>query len=333
MRPAARLIVDGRDISTEVFGPNGILVSLSITDEAGVKSDTLELEIDNRESFKAPPKGAEIQAWLGYEPQPTYMGRFKVDEWEKRGPAKTLRVTARAAELTTEIRAAKTRDWDDKTVGEIVQKIAKDHGLTASVSGSLASIKVKHIDQQNESDLGFLSRLAKRVGATFKLADGKVLFAEKGSSSLPSGGEKTALRLTPAMVGDWSASSAERGSYKSVICLYVDHAKGARKRVTEGSGKPCHRDRRLYATEVEARAAAKAQLGDLTRGKVSFQTTGPGMPDVFAEGLVSAEDFDPDVDGEYLIKSVQHSFDSSGFTTSLSMETKGSGGTEATSDE
>lgn len=327
--PAARLTINGRDVSTSIFGDlanggaGGVLVSLTVTDEAGTKSDTLELEIDDREGFKAPPKGAEIQAWLGYEPTPVYMGRFKVDEWTKRGPVRTLRVSAKAAEMTSEIRAAKSRSFDGKTVGEIATQIAGENGLQATVAPSIASQTIPHIDQQNESDLGFLSRLAGRAGAVFKLADGKVLFSERGSGQLASGNEKPTIGLTPPMVSDWDATSADRGEYGAVACSYMDHDQGKRVTVTEGSGKPKHRDRRLYGSKEEAEAAAKAQLGDLTRGKVSFSTNGPGLPSVFAEAKIDAQGFDADVDGEFLIKSVNHTLDSGGYRTSIQMERGG----------
>lgn len=320
MKPAARLILDGRDISTEVFGPTGVLVSLSITDETGNKSDTLELVIDDREYFKAPPKGAEVQVWLGYEPAPTYMGRFKVDEWSKSAMPRQLRVSAKGADMTSAIRAAKSRSFDGKTVQQITAQVAGDHGLTPIVDPRIGSISLEHIDQQNESDLSFLTRVAKRVGASFKLADGKAVIAARGGSSLPSGGEKTPIVLTPEMVSSWEATSGERGGYDAVVCTYIDHAKGERVSVTAGSGETKHRDRRVYRSEAEAKAAAEAQLGDSKRGKISMTASGPGLPDVFAEGKAQVQDFDPDVDGEYRIRSVTHTLDSSGYRTDLSLE-------------
>lgn len=321
MRPAARILINGEDISTEMFGENAVLVSMTINDEAGTKADTLEIELDDREGFKAPPKNAEIQVWLGYEPQPTYMGRYKVDEWMKAGPERRLTISAKSAEMTGTIRAAKSRGWDDKTVGEIVREVAEANGLQAIVDESLAVLAISHIDQQNESDLAFLTRLAGRVGGVFKLSDGKVLFAARGSSVLPSGDDKPIIELVPAMVSDWDCTSAQRGDYGAVICTYMDHAAGRRVSVEEGGGTPRHRDRRVYASEAEARASARAQMGDLKRGKKTFASRGPGLPVVFAEARLQAEGFDPDVDGEYLIKSVSHSLSSGGYTTSISAET------------
>lgn len=325
MTPTARISLDGKDITTRLLGggSNCILESLTITDEAGIKSDSLELVIDNRENFPAPPKGAMIQVWLGYEPEPVYMGKYRVDEWSKSGKPNVLRVSAKAAELTTAIKGTKTRSWHDKTVKQIVTKIAGEHGLGTAIDQAIGARQVEHIDQQTESDMGFLTRLAGRNGATFKLADGKIIFAAKGSKTLPGGGTKSEVVLKPADVSTWSVTSSERGGHKSVVCSYQDHAANKRVSVTAGDGKPAHRDKKLYRTKSEAEAAAKAKLGELTRGKKEGQVDGPGNPAIFAEGVVRLEGFDPDCDGSFFAKSVTHSFSGSGaYTTSITLETE-----------
>lgn len=323
MRPAARITLDGKDITTRLLGgPNAVLESLSITDEAGVKSDALELSIDNRDGFSAPPVGSTIQVWLGYEPAPAYMGKYRVDEWTKSGPPRLLKVSAKSAELTTEIKGHKTRSWHDTTVKAIVAKIAGEHGLGNSIDAKVGATAIEHIDQHAESDMAFLTRLASRHGATFKLADGKVIFARKGAKTLPSGGAKGAITLRPADVSSWSVNQSERSGHKSVICYWHDHAKNKRVAVTAGSGKPAFRDKKVYRTAAEAQAAASGKLGELTRGKRAGQVDMPGKPDIFAEGVVTLQGFDRDADGSFFAKTVTHSFSSSGYTTSVSLETE-----------
>lgn len=320
--PTARIVIDGTDITARLIDKsrNKILVSIRVTDEAGIKSDAVELTIDNREGFPAPPKDAVIEVWLGYEPAPVYMGKFRVDEWTKSGPPNILTVSAKAAELTKEIKGKKTRSWNDTTIGAIVQKIAGEHGLDHAIDPALAGRAVEHIDQQTESDLAFLSRLAKRNGALFKLADGKVLFVKKGSKTNPSGKTKPARTVRPVEVSSWSMTESERGEHKAVKCSWVDHKAGKRKTVTAGSGKPVHRDKRTYRTEAEAKAAAQAQLGDLKRGKRDGSLEMMGNPDFCAEMDVTLAGFDPDVDGTYSAKSVSHDFSASGYTMSVSLE-------------
>lgn len=324
MRPTARISIDGKDITTRLLGggENCLLESLTITDEPGVKSDSLELTIDNRDGFTVPKKGSIIQVWLGYEPEPVYMGKYRVDEWSKSGPPKVLRVSAKSAELTTAIKGTKTRSWHDKTVKQIVSQIAGEHSLGTAIDQEIGARQIEHIDQQTESDIAFLTRLASRNGATFKLADGKVIFAKKGSKTLPSGGSKPEVVLKPEQVSTWSVTESERGGHKSVICFYQDHAKNKRVSVKAGNGKPAHRDKKVYRTKSEAEAAAKGKLGELTRGRREGQIEMPGNTELFADGVVKLQGFDPDCDGTFFAKTVTHSFSGGGFTTSLSLETE-----------
>jgi phage protein D len=227
----------------------------------------------------------------------------------------------KSAELTTAIKETKVKSFHGKTLGDIVREIAGKHGLGVSIDKDLASRHVEHIDQQNESDVAFLTRLASRNGATFKVANGKAIFTKKGSKTLPSGAAKPAVTVKPEQVSSWSVTQSERGGHKSVIAYWNDHKAGKRKKATSGSGKPAHRMRHVYATEAEAKAAAAGKLGELNRGKRSGQIDLPGNPAFFAEGAVTLQGFDPDCDGGFFAKTVTHTFSSSGFTTSVSLET------------
>jgi hypothetical protein len=237
-------------------------------------------------------------------------------------------VSAKAAELTTAIKGQKTRSHHDTTVGAIVRKIAGEHGLGVSIDSSIASRAVPHMDQQTESDLNFLSRLAKRNGAVFKLADGKVLFAKKGAKTLPSGKGKPSITLKPADVATWSVTESERGGVKCVVAHWHDHKAGKRKSAKAGDGKPAHRLKTVYPTEAEAKAAADAALADLRKGKRDGSINMAGNPDLFAEADVILSGFDKDADGTYSAKSVTHTFSDGGYTTDVSLEVGGDGSSE-----
>ncbi|AKM11680.1 hypothetical protein AB433_08685 [Croceicoccus naphthovorans] len=316
------MVANGQDITKLLIGSaeQSILVSLRINDEAGLKSDTMELTVDNREPFDIPPIGSLVEVWLGYEPSPVPMGKFRLDHWELSGPPSILTLTAASAELTTEIKGQKTRSWHDTTLGQIASKIAGEHSLGLSIAPDLASREVEHIDQQTESDLNFLSRLAKRNGAVFKLADGKILLAEKGSDLHPSGTQKLETKITPSDVVSWRIEESERGQNGSVKCQWVDHEAGKRKTVTAGSGSPVQRDKRLYRTEAEAGAAARALLGDLQRGKRSGSIEMAGNPALYAGCILGLSGFHAAVDGQQSVSSVTHELRSSGYTTSASFE-------------
>jgi len=325
MTPAAIVEINGRDRDREWFER---LLSLTITDEAGIMADTCEVVLDARPGpdggVSAPPIGAVMRIWLGYQPAPRLMGSFRVRSWTKAGPLRTISIQADAADLTGDIRKPKLRSHHEQTIGQITDRIAAEHGLSAVVDAELAGRLIEHIDQQTESDVAFLTRLAKRHGATFKLGDGKILFAAKGSRTVPSGAEKTPITIRPDDVSTWQATCESRGGYGSASASYRDHTTGKRVSVKAGAGEPQHRDRRLYGSKAEAEAAAAANLGDLARGKMTVTLDGAGMPELFAEALVRLEGFDPDVDGEFIAKSVSHTFDGrGGFTTSTTLEATG----------
>lgn len=195
------------------------------------------------------------------------------------------------------------------------------------IAPEIAALVIEHIDQQNESDLAFLQRLATRSGAVFKVTDGSLVLMKKGSKTLPSGKANVSTTIRPADVASWEWESGGRTDYKAVACTYRDDATGERK--TAVAGDPAstskHRDRRLYGSKAEAEVAAKAQLDDCARGKVSARIeTSFGRPEIFAECEVVLEGFDDEVDGAYRVKSVRHTLDGAGLRSSITLEIGGS---------
>lgn len=347
MTPAARIDLDGIDITANLipapFGlplegggrviaglsfdqNNAPLLSLTVTDNEGTKSDSCEIEIDNRSQIPAPKKGSKFKVWLGYaETGLVYMGTFLVDEWRKSGRPRKMIVSAKAAGATTEAKSPRSRSYHEKTVGEIVDQVAGRQKLTAQVHPELRDMKIGHIDQSSESDINFLTRLAKRVGGNFKLADEKIIFNKAGSGKLPSGSDAPVFTLIEVGQSDWDATGSERGSYQSASAAWVDSKTGKRETVLKGEGTPRYRDRRVYKTEAEAQRAAEAQLDGLKRGKISFSTNLPGRPEMFAGARANVVDHDPDVDGVFVIKTATHTLDSGGLKTALSCESANGG--------
>ncbi|WP_316228729.1 phage late control D family protein [Bradyrhizobium sp. SZCCHNR1045] len=348
MTPAARIVLDGKDITANLIpapfglplegggrviaaglGSNCPLISLTIQDHEAKKSDSCELELDNREYIPSPGKGSKLEVWLGFvETGVNYMGLYQIDSWTKKGRPKIMTVSAKAAGLTTEIKAPKSRSYHEKSVEEIVQYIAGRNGLRAIVAGELGSLKPGHLDQSNESDLNFLTRLAGRIGGNFKLANGTVIMNKAGSGLLPGGGAAPTFVLTETGQTEWDCTGSTRGDYNSVEAAWHNVKKGEREWVQASGGGgsgPKHRVRKLFKTKEEAEAQAKATKGALARGKKIFGAGFPGRTEMFAGAGIAATGFDPDCDGSYTIKSATHTLNSSGLKTRISCETAGEG--------
>jgi phage protein D len=325
MKPAFRVQVNGTDITAKLTDR---LVELNITDEAGIKSDRLELTVDDRDhALPVPPADATIEVWLGYAGQPlSYMGRFTFDEVEFKGRPKTMSVRAKAADLTNAFRRPRTRSWDDVTLGAIVGEIAGEHRMQPRVAASLASIRLEHVDQTEESDAAFLTRLAAENGATARPADGALLFLRRGEGRSASGVTLASIRLQPEDLNDWSLVMSERGNYRAVTAYHEDRDTGERVPVTAGeadAADEAYQLRMPHRTASEAERAAAARLAEFGRGKASLALSMPGRPAIFAEVTLELAGFRDPLNGLWLVTRAEHALSRTGYVTKVTSEVGG----------
>ncbi len=96
MKPIFKILANKKDISDLL---ENRLLSLQISDEIGFASDSISLELDDRENiFEILECGAELEVFLGYDKDELYsMGKFIADEVEIAGKPNTLMITGRSA--------------------------------------------------------------------------------------------------------------------------------------------------------------------------------------------------------------------------------------------
>ncbi|HEI8945140.1 phage late control D family protein [Citrobacter freundii] len=184
--PAYMLTLDGEDI-TQNFSDR--LIGLTMTDNRGFEADQLDIALDDTDGLvELPPRGASLTLWLGWQGSALVnKGSFTVDEIEHRGAPDTLTIRGRSADFRGSLNSRREQSWHDTTLGVIVETIAQRNKLTASVADALKAIAIPHIDQTQESDAAFLSRLAERNGASVSVKVGKLLFLKAGSAMTASG--------------------------------------------------------------------------------------------------------------------------------------------------
>lgn len=184
--PAYMLTLDGEDI-TQNFSDR--LIGLTMTDNRGFEADQLDIALDDTDGLvELPPRGASLTLWLGWQGSALVnKGSFTVDEIEHRGAPDTLTIRGRSADFRGSLNSRREQSWHDTTLGVIVETIAQRNKLTASVADALKTIAIPHIDQTQESDAAFLSRLAERNGASVSVKAGKLLFLKAGSAMTASG--------------------------------------------------------------------------------------------------------------------------------------------------
>jgi phage protein D len=325
LTPTYLIFADGINVTA---GFNGRLLDIKIKDEAGLESDTLSITVDDRNGELALPRdGAVMGVSLGYEETGVYfMGAFTVDDVTSKGgdSGQTIAITARAVDTRKALKEKRDKHYDDKTLGDILQEEAGEHGLQAVVSDELASFKYDYLPKRGQSLLHFGTQLALRHDATFKIAGGKLIFAKRGAGLSVSGLGLPVVPVTrPGNLIDWSIKpKIGRPRYgKGKACWYDrEKAKRVIEDVASGNG-PDFVIGSLHQNKSEAKAAAGSKKSDLDRKKAGGSFTIVGNPFVVAETMVIAAGCREGVDGEWLAKSVEHSYTDSGYVTKITVET------------
>lgn len=323
MRPIWRLEADGADITAACADR---LLNLTVTDEAGITSDTISISLDNRDlAIALPRKGATLRLWLGYEGgNLVAMGRYVVDEIERSGPPHVLSIKGKAADMRAELKTRKTRGWQNIALGDLVRTIAAEHGLAPVVSADLAGIVLPSIAQTNESDPNLLTRLARDYDAVAKPVDGRLIFVPRGEARTASGRPMATIAVSAADLNDYRVVMADRGQYAVARARWHNAATGQLVDVDIGDGGdgPVYTLPRRYPDADQARAAARAKLDAVTRGAATFSgTVHPGRPELAAETMLQVSGLGAGVDGAWVVTSARHSLDKgSGYTTEVEAE-------------
>ena len=346
MKPAFSIVSNGSDITSKL---SDRLLSLKVTDEAGNKSDTCEITMDDRgENLELPEVGRELAVSIGYGDELQYMGMYVVDEISLSYPPATIKVRAKAMSLSPGLKTPKTRAWDNQTVAQIVMSIAMENGLVPVVSPEYSSRLVEHMDQTEESDAHFLTRLANIHSAMVKPANKYLIF--KALTDIPN----LTVSIDRKDCFTFKGTIKDRGSYQQVKTRYLDKDTGEEKTVTvpiEGGGSfggfdfffgflgiappiggggsqgtetgSVYRDKRVYPSKEEAEWAAKSIGEKITSGLATVDVTMMGRPDVFAEHPVTFSGFRNFTDEQLIVNSVTHTIGNNGYQTKITASNGG----------
>lgn len=315
------LVVNGRDVSQTV---RPLLMRLQLRESRGEEADQLDITLDDSTGNLAlPPVGATIDLQLGYlHTGMVDKGSFTVDEIEHSGTPDVVALRCRSAELRSTLRQRASKSWHGTTLGQIVRDIAAKNKLLVNVDESLAAKRVQHIDQTNESDVHFLTRLGRQHDAVATVKKGRLVFLHIGSTKNSSGKELEAIVLTRADGDCHRYHCAARDSYTGVRANWQDARAAEKKAAIAGTEDNLKTLRDSYATEADARAAAQAELGRIERGAATLEITlAIGQPALMVQTPVNVRGWKPEIDGtDWLCKSVEHSLDDNGLTTRMEME-------------
>ncbi|MEI9428747.1 phage late control D family protein [Mesorhizobium sp. Cs1299R1N3] len=329
MTPLIEITVDGKPVSGLFMSR---LISVTVSDKEGTRSDTISLKLDDSNPFaEIPRRGAKISVAMGYvESGAQSLGDFVVDEVDLECLPYALSITGKAADMRETLKEHKNRHWDDKTVKDIVGEIAGDHGLSPAVADDVGAHSYKWFGQVDESDMSVLDRLATRHDGLFTVKQGRLIFAKKGAGKSASGKAVGDFVLTPDKIvqGTCKISISDRGSFGKVVGYYQDKDDAERKEVeveSDVSDSPAvYRLREAFSSEEEAKKAAKSKSNNLSRGGITTAVTAIGDNSIRAGGVYSYSGVRPGVDGiPWIIETAEHSFSKTdGYKTAIQGKVK-----------
>lgn len=215
MKPFASIIgTGGVDL---MGGLSDRLLSIEVTDEAEEKSDRVTIELDDRARWSdggmaaLPAIGMVVSIVMGYrDGAAASRGSYLIDDIEVSSPPRTLRISGRSAKMPNSFRTPRVQSYHQQTLGEIAEEVAGRNGYSAVVDSALAGIVVRHIDQHNESDMAFVSRLAAQHDGVGRPVDGKLVLAKRGTGKAISGAPLPTIMLRESDCETWSFKYSAR---------------------------------------------------------------------------------------------------------------------------
>lgn len=357
IQPDFLLTVNAKDITANI---RDRLISLTLTDNRGFDADQLDLELDDADGQLAMPvRGAVVKLYLGWKGQALIgKGEFTVDEVEHHGAPDTMVIRARSVDFRGTLNSRREVSYHDTTLGKVVTQIAERNSLKPMLADGFAALPVAHIDQTQETDTKFLTRLASLYGAVAAIKAGRLLFLRPGSGVTASGKPIPQLTITRQDGDRHTFSIADRGAYTGVTASWL-HTKDPKPKKVKVKRVPNEKHLRarehpaakkkkaaaktpeapegdylagtednvfalttVYATKATAMRAAKAKWDKLQRGVAEFSLTlAMGRADLFPETPVRVSGFKAVIDAQpWLISKVTHSLNGSGYTTALDFE-------------
>ena len=328
--PAFTVETGGGDVTSAVADR---LVELRITLTSDRASDTLELELEDAGGdLLAPSAERELRVSLGYRDSGLApMGVYYHDESERQLVPRRLTIRATAADFRrlSTLKAPRRRSWDDISLADLVDTIAREHGYTGRVAPALGNTVIAHIDQTAESDLHLLRRLARQYDATAKAAGGYLIFAPRGRGR--SAGTDQALPVLEYAPGGRGADAAEalsarhtargRPRYGAVLASYQDVGTAELVHVRVGTGAPVYSIREPLPDRPQAVAAATARLSRFARQVEELEMSVPGNPALVSEAVLSLRGWPDSAGSRWTVLRAAHTLSKArGYVTDITAE-------------
>lgn len=292
-----------------IDGANLLVQSLRHTDHEKDQPDTLSLQLAPN---CTPPKfGTKLELFLGWD-KLTFMGAFYVSAL-KENYKKSFSLDATSLNFTKELKERKSRSFKDKSLKDILESIAREHGLKSKIHFQHASSVLSVLEQVDESDSALCKRLASEYGCSYAIKNDTLLFLDRDIQKF----ERPKYKILADECMSVQIEYLVTKHFKSAEVLFMDK-NGQEHTIIIGSGQqPKKRIVTHVTTEQEARIIGQTRLKEANTAKTKGSLRALGQV-IFAGGLLELKKGKETQ--THLITQVQHSLDKSGWVMDLTFE-------------
>lgn len=324
------------------------LISMRITDMNGIDADSIEIELaDSDGLLDLPRRGVELNVAVGWEFDSglVYNNIFTIDSVSHSGAPDVVNICGSSADLRETFVAKREQSYNKMTLAQIAEKIAKRNEMKIKVSDSLKSQYFKHIDQTNESDASFLTRIVTEAGGALMVKNNILLIFKAGLGKSVTGEPLPVMELTRQLGDSHTFTITDRLAFSAVKARWHDYKTGktesimnkeAQEKADNAKKKKGKEDyfsgeednirvlSQIYANREEAERAAESAWKKVKRGVCTLSLKlADARPDLFPEMPVTVSGFKQEIDSAWwVITRCVHQLSSSGFTTQLELELK-----------
>ena len=311
------------DFSISINGSNTFpkerVISIRTTDEAGIVSDSCEIELDDFDgALQFPNTEAKVIVSLGYkETGLTKIGTYFVREISVDGARHVVRIQCNAASKAMRSQKTKTNEG---TIEDKIQEMGTEFDFDSEISDDLKGVDLTDHLQFAESDMNYMTRMSQKVGAVTKPVDGHLIVANEGSGKSVSGQSLPIKYLDASEVATYSCNfkETESGGFAgTVFANWYEKETGEYHLEKVGNGDPETELQEIFSTKEQAISAAQAKFRRTAKSNKTFRFSIAGRTDLFAESPIILRGFNPKIPTRWIMNRVEHSLSANGFTTSV----------------
>lgn len=281
------------------------------TDPASGESDTISIiltNIDLRWANKwMPKKGDKLTAKIiekswdkAGKKRAFYCGKFCLDDLSYTGPELTCTIGGVSVPEGNAFRSTgRSKTWKKATIKEVAAEIAKKYHLKLHYIGG--TVKLGTIEQSNETDSSFLTKICQDYGMAIKIYSGKIVIYDKGKFEA----RKPVTTLKKADLQEWSYNSTLVGTYTGARIKYTSGKDDKEMKCVVGGGKRILNINEKVESLQEAQLKACAKVNAENEKAVTMSVTIMANNRIAAGSTVNIKGLYR-LSGKYFVDKVTH---------------------------